>query len=408
MWYIEKSVYLVEGQVNAAFYDLNNGELYQISQEAKELIKRAIDDDSNLTDIQIRYLHELEKLGIITNKWVVKHDIQELVENPVIDFVWIEVTDMCNLRCIHCYDNALCSDGKIMPINDFKHVIDELVKKGVHRIQLIGGEPFILGESLFEYLDYCVDKFEYLEIFTNGTLINDEWYQYIYNNNIKIALSVYSYNENIHNYVTQNAMSWRETNNTIKKLYEYGINYRVKNVLMRNVDIGVKNTDLYELSNKKDIVRLTGRAKLNLISDELIERKLITENNFAYKINRELVKKCLNGHNCFAKRLYFSVDLNVYPCVMERRLLHGNIRNSALDDVLKKEILHFNKDMIDECKVCEFRYCCFDCRPDSNGKNIYGKPWYCTYLPQQGKWVENVTNFINMLRSDKDKRNAKT
>ena len=188
MWYIKKSVYLVEGQVNAAFYDLNNGELYQISQEAKELIKRAIDDDSNLTDIQIRYLHELKKLGIITNKWVVKHDIQELAENSVIDFAWIEMTDMCNLRCIHCYDNALCSNGKIMPINDFKHVIDELVKKGVHRIQLIGGEPFILGESLFEYLDYCVDKFEYLEIFTNGTLISDEWYQYIYNNNIKPEL----------------------------------------------------------------------------------------------------------------------------------------------------------------------------------------------------------------------------
>lgn len=400
MWYIEKNVYLVEGKVNAAFYDLNSGELYQISKEAKELIRRAVYNNDNLTDLEIQYLNELVELKILTNNYVEYHNITELAGKSNIDFVWIEVTNMCNLKCIHCYDDALCSDGKIMQINDFKHIVDELEKNDIRKIQLIGGEPFILGEHLLTYLDYCIGKFDYIEVFTNGTLIKDKWYQYLYENDIRIALSVYSYDEDVHNYVTQNAISWRKTNSMIKKLKEYGISYRVKNVLMKNVDIGTKNTDLYELSHKKDIVRLTGRAKLNLISDELLKRKLITENNLVYKINKELIRKCLNGHNCFARRAYFSVDLDVYPCVMERRLVHGNISKTDLSTILKNEILKFNKDVINECKECEFRYCCFDCRPDSNGKNIYDKPWYCTYLPLQGKWNDNIIEFISRLQDD--------
>ena len=57
-----------------------------------------------------------------------------------------------------------------------------------------------------------------------------------------------------------------------------------------------------------------------------------------------------------------------------------------------------NKDKIEECKECEFRYCCFDCRPDSNGKEINEKPWYCTYYPKEGRWEKDISKFIADLR----------
>ena len=166
---------------------------------------------------------------------------------------------------------------------------------------------------------------------------------------------------------------------------------------MKGLDIGVQNTELYELSYRKDIVRLTGRAQINMLSDELIRKKVITESNLVGKISEKLVKKCISGHNCFSRRLYFSVDLNVYPCVMERRISHGIIKNNSLDELLDKNILNMNKDYVDECKNCEFRYCCYDCRPDSNGGGIAEKPWYCTYYPLRGVW-EDVDKFIIELK----------
>lgn len=78
--------------------------------------------------------------------------------------------------------------------------------------------------------------------------------------------------------------------------------------------------------------------------------------------------------------------MNVYPCVMERRIKHGSLKNNKLKDILDNNIFNITKDSIEECKECEFRYCCFDCRPDSLGKSILKKPWYCSYIPEKGEW----------------------
>lgn len=135
-----------------------------------------------------------------------------------------------------------------------------------------------------------------------------------------------------------------------------------------------------------------------MVSDELLRKKLITENNMIYKLNKKNIEKNISGHNCFSRRLYFSVDLKVYPCVMERRFCHGTIVNNHLKDIIKDDIRFLTKDKINECCSCEFRYCCFDCRPDSNGKDKREKPWYCTYFPLDGKWDRDIDGFIKRLK----------
>ena len=72
---------------------------------------------------------------------------------------------------------------------------------------------------------------------------------------------------------------------------------------------------------------------------------------------------------------------------MERRFSHGNIHDSKSIH-LKPSILKMNKDYIKGCSECEFRYCCFDCRPDSLTEDIFSKPWYCTYNPEIGTWED--------------------
>ena len=81
---------------------------------------------------------------------------------------------------------------------------------------------------------------------------------------------------------------------------------------------------------------------------------------------------------------------------MERRLKHCSINHGqkiSIDD----NILHLTKDKIDKCSHCEYRYACFDCRPNSLSGCIYEKPWYCTYDPDKGEWA-NTEKFIEDLR----------
>lgn len=403
MVYLNHDVYLVEGILNSAIYDLTNKKLFHLNNDAKNALKRAISSkDIIYNQAEENFINELLKKEILTKEFVKEHDIMDLRKESSIDFVWIEITNKCNLQCVHCYDEASNLNSQIMSYNDFCYIIDELVKNKIKKIQLIGGEPLLLGNKLINYLDYCKEKFEYIEIFTNATLMTDDLLKYFKENNIKIAVSVYSYNADEHNKVTQNENSFSLTNKAISKLREYGIKYRVRNVLMDNLIQGEKNTDLYTLSKTRDIVRMAGRANVKLLNHKLISEKLITKDTFsALELNRNFIARLVSGHNCFSRRLYFSVDLEVYPCVMERRISHGNLKNDNLKNLINPKILKFNKEFINGCKDCEFRYVCFDCRPDSLEENVAEKPWYCTYNPYTGIWLDKSAFADNILSSYK-------
>lgn len=70
---------------------------------------------------------------------------------------------------------------------------------------------------------------------------------------------------------------------------------------------------------------------------------------------------------------------------------YGNIQTTTLQEAIDKtgfkDIWNINKDKIEVCKDCEFRYICQDCRAyiqDPN--NIYSKPAKCSYDPYEAVW----------------------
>ena len=214
---------------------------------------------------------------------------------------------------------------------------------------------------------------------------------------IKIAVSVYSYIPEEHDKITMVAGAFNKTYKFINNLKSRGIEYRIATVHMRGQCLGRRKEEPFVLNPVKDVIRLSGRANISLLTPELFKRKLITRNSFKNKLNKTKVIENVNFHQCFAKKLYISSTLEVYPCVMERRLSHGNMKMQKLRTLLNQKIQCLNKDSIDECKYCELRYACFDCRPDSLDNKLLSKPYYCTYDVRNGKWLnveEFVTNFF--------------
>lgn len=396
-----QDVYLVNGYTNSCIYDLKECVLYSLNSELSNQFKLL--DSGNLTDdlcdeeLKECLVYFVENGVVELSEKFNKTDIKTVAyEDTSISFAWIEITNQCNLRCKHCYNESDAQCEKVMSYEQFCLVIDCLVEKGIDKIQIIGGEPFCYKTLLKQDLDYAIGKFSKIEIFTNGTLITDEWFKYLSENSIAVALSVYSYNSDEHDKVTNVVGSWDKTNKTIKCLKKHGIKYRVCDVLMKNIDIGAKNTELYDLSPDKDIVRMTGRGNFNLLSDDLIKKRLITKDTFKQKANISFFKRLIAGHNCFNSRIYISADLDVYPCVMERRIKHCNVLDSN-EIILDESIRKLNKDHIDSCKECEYRYACFDCRPNSLSGEILEKPWYCTYDPYAGEWCD-IDCFIEDLK----------
>jgi len=89
-------------------------------------------------------------------------------------YMGIDLTERCNLRCIHCRVSTSAEKTNEIPLEKIKKLIDELSKLKVIQIIFSGGEPFI-RKDIFEILSYSVKKgILDLIIVTNSLLLNDE------------------------------------------------------------------------------------------------------------------------------------------------------------------------------------------------------------------------------------------
>lgn len=403
LYTLNKNVYLVLGKSRSCVYDFNSSKLYNLNTRLSLCIKEAneigISQDADISYELRNVLNDLRQCGILclANEASNQH-IEELKKDVMsIKMAWIEITQKCNLRCIHCYNESSYQCQSVMSYDDFKLAVNSILNLGIKRIQIIGGEPFYDKKVLKEMLNYVIDKFDFIEIFTNGTLLSSDWYTFLSENNIHIALSVYSYLPEMHDYVTRVRGSWKSTNETINKLNIHNIPYRVCNVLMDGVSLGDCSTKLYKLNESHDIVRLSGRANTKLLSEDLIRKKLITKKKFQAPLNKEYCVSMVSGNYCFNNKIYVASNLDVFPCVMERRIMHCNLRKVqkiTIDENIRK----LGKDKVYGCSVCEFRYTCFDCRPNTATGSLFEKPWYCTYDPFSGTW-EAEDSFVKRLKT---------
>ena len=92
-------------------------------------------------------------------------------KRPVV--VW-NVTQRCNLKCVHCYARAknIAFDNELS-LSEGKILIDDLAEFGVPVMLFSGGEPLI-RKDLPELAAYTVNKGMRAVISTNGTLITPQ------------------------------------------------------------------------------------------------------------------------------------------------------------------------------------------------------------------------------------------
>ncbi|MDK2957779.1 MAG: Fe-coproporphyrin synthase [Desulfovibrionales bacterium] len=92
-------------------------------------------------------------------------------KKPVV--VW-NMTRRCNLKCVHCYAQAVDPDGSDeISTSQAKEIIDDLAAFGAPVMLFSGGEPLV-RKDLIELASYAVGKGMRAVISTNGTLITRE------------------------------------------------------------------------------------------------------------------------------------------------------------------------------------------------------------------------------------------
>lgn len=85
--------------------------------------------------------------------------------------VW-NFTNLCNLRCRHCYQNAGRKTTQLS-LEERLRVIDELEENFVPTLAFSGGEP-LCDPEFFAVARYAAEKEIYLSVATNGTLLTED------------------------------------------------------------------------------------------------------------------------------------------------------------------------------------------------------------------------------------------
>ncbi len=92
-------------------------------------------------------------------------------------FQW-HITERCNLRCAHCYQDDYSGSNEL-DMDGLKRIADDIIRTLAkwHRkgdIAITGGEPLV-KEEVFPLLNYIEssDAIASIDLLTNGTLIND-------------------------------------------------------------------------------------------------------------------------------------------------------------------------------------------------------------------------------------------
>lgn len=412
---------LVNGAKNSLILDFCNGGIYRLNKSASCIIESGekglrISEAAEELDLEpsdiFEFVRDLSNQGLIRLSSLPKPEIQKLDKelSPQLDFLWVETTSKCNLRCLHCYADAEPKESSDLSTEEIKSVVDQAADLGCKKIQFTGGEC-TLREDLMDLIDHARSKgFNFIEVFTNGTLLTEPIIRYFASMNINVAMSIYSYKPETHDIVTGTKGSFERTLNSLKLLLAYGVPTRCATIAMKQNEDDLDGTSYYlqqlGVQNRlPDPIRPSGRGcSMENWPQKYGLKTIQTKPDFV--ANKKTCDWNKSHNSCWFGKVAITNEGDVLPCVFARDQIAGNVKDQNLKEIVENNILKFwnlTLDQIDVCKDCEYRYLCHDCRPWAYGftGNLNSKSPRCTYNPYTGKW-DNAENAFKLdIRSKK-------
>jgi MoaA/NifB/PqqE/SkfB family radical SAM enzyme len=258
-------------------------------------------------------------------------------ENPLpmsLDFLWLELTRKCNLRCTHCYadsEPSLKLKGP-MTVERWKQLMAEARDLGCDRVQFIGGEVLLVPYLKELIHEARVLGFAFIEVFTNATAITNSTIEYFKRYSVSVAASFYSCDASVHDQITQRPGSWKNTVSALGRLQAADLDVRVGVIALptneQDVNAAVSFVRALGISDVGiDQVRSVGRAKALRATAGYLE---------------ELCGQC--GRN----RLCITTEGEILPCIMARSTSLGNyISSGGLEHATSwRDLAAFRSDLL--------------------------------------------------------------
>lgn len=348
---------------------------------------------------------------------------EEYGKHPVIQGLIIEITQICNERCVHCYIPHEQKNIR-MEDTDFYKIIDECKNLGtVVDIKISGGEC-ITHPSFKKYISYVKKAGFALTVMTNLTLLNDEIINILKEGTLsKVQVSLFSLRAEVHDKITTITGSLSKVLKNLERLYDANIPVCIATKIMESNKNEIE--DIYKYVKKHNFefnLDWTIMAQQNGDKQNLVERvkdvsfyrhicsvRCTHEDNFKSSYC-EAIKAPLRSPDsslCSAgmNLLHISTNLDVHPCA-GWMLKIGNLKEQSLQNIWEtskelQKVRNITLKDFPKCSKCDNRNVCTICMAQTftENDNHFEVPEYtCEMYKIIGDSMANTAKGCNPIK----------
>ncbi len=100
----------------------------------------------------------------------------------------LEMTHLCNLRCLYCYSRAGHQAQDEMSLAEIEDVVVQALSLGAKKVVILGGGEPLLYPQLRELVHLIRQLGAGVELFTNGTVLTADLAQFLYDEAVSVVI----------------------------------------------------------------------------------------------------------------------------------------------------------------------------------------------------------------------------
>ncbi|MCS6953920.1 MAG: radical SAM protein [Bryobacterales bacterium] len=366
--------------------------------------------DKQLMKEKLFHHHPTVRALALTARSVARYGLREPQRFAAPLFVVWNITQLCNLNCKHCYQNAGPRPAPDeLTLEERLRVVDELAANGVPFLAIAGGEPLAL-KDLWPVLEHANRRGIHLTMATNGTLLTPEKAARLKACGVKyVEISVDGLDPHEHDAFRGRKGAWAQAIQGIRNAVAAGIRTGFATCFTRrNVDraeemvefaiqLGCQTFSHFNfipVGRGREIMEedLTPAQRERLLRtlEKYLQEGRINVISTAPQFGRACVVygpqegAFATGHagrgrgsktmvlaryigGCGAGRCYCSIQPNgtVTPCVYISSIQVGDLRRQSFEEIWNNELFALLAERSrrgDHCAVCDYKAYCGGCR----------------------------------------------
>ena len=334
---------------------------------------------------------------------------QYLSKHPRLTYLFIELTDICNLCCMHCGSHCSPAKGTYIDtdllLSSLKEISEDFDPDSV-MVCLSGGEP-LLHPDFFKIVSGIADLGFSWGITTNGTLIDEDAAAKMQKYGLgSVTISIDGL-EASHDWLRQCSGAYQKAVSAVSVLCNFGFQTQATSVIHKKNLVELEamfrvmcelNVCSWRIINMEPIGRAIQNKDLLLSAKQMYELLLFIQDKrfdkrtpmdirfgcshyLSYEFEHEVRENYfICGSGTYVGSILCNGD--IFSCLdIARRpdLIQGNIRHDRFSDVWKNRFQVFRQDRGSLCKSCsecdERSFCCGDSAHTWNYET--NEPMFC-------------------------------